>query len=76
MEAIIKFEIEDNFGDTWKWDGERVYLESAEAELGSDENGFHASTFEEAIVALFENAAVGQNCLFITKDGEERGIGL
>lgn len=51
------FRFKDDCGYWWTWDGSRIYLEDAEEEMG-DENGYPASTLEEAIRRLIWATAI------------------
>lgn len=52
--------IKDSYGEVWCFDGKRVYLEAAEEEVGSDENGYPASSWGEALVLLVEYGYLGE----------------
>lgn len=47
----MELPIFDASGEEWRWDGERVYMVSAEKELGK-QNGYPANTAEAALSLL------------------------
>jgi|WetSurMetagenome_2_1015567.scaffolds.fasta_scaffold189431_5 hypothetical protein len=49
--------IADALGEVWCFDGERVFLLSAEEELG-EQNGYPCKTEEEAIAILIDGGYI------------------